>query len=142
VEIRRAQGSDSEAIVRLMAQLGYELDRGSVEDDISTGSGGEVLVAVVDGETVGVLAMNVHRQVHWGANVASIESLVVDASARSAGVGAALIDAGVQRAQEANCILVELHSNHERLRARRFYEREGFTVTSNYFVRRLIGDGE
>jgi ribosomal protein S18 acetylase RimI-like enzyme len=49
--------------------------------------------------------------------------------------GHTLVDAAVDRARQAGCTLVELHSDLARARA--FYERQGFHVTSNYFVRTL-----
>jgi PhnO protein len=137
VDIRAAAAPDSDAIVRLLGQLGYDRDQQSVESDLATGDGGDVIVAVDGDRVVGMLALKIQRQFHWGASVASIESLVVDESARSGGVGSALVDLAVQRAQTAHCLLIEVHSNRDRTRARRFYEREGFTVTSNYFVRAL-----
>ena len=82
-------------------------------------------------------AMKIHRQLHWGALVASIESLVVDERDRSGGIGAALVEAAVESARASQCKLVELHSNEHRTQARRFYERQGFEVTGNYFVRQL-----
>ena len=33
--------------------------------------------------------------------------------------------------------IVELHSHSSRAEARRFYERHGFEVTSNYFIKQL-----
>jgi hypothetical protein len=42
--------------------------------------------------------------------------------------------AAVRRATDAECVLVELHSNRERTQARQFYERTGIHVTGNYFV--------
>jgi ribosomal protein S18 acetylase RimI-like enzyme len=72
---------------------------------------------------------------------ASVESLVVAETARSTGVGKALLAAAWDRARAAECILIELHSNMARTRARAFYERQGFTVTSNYFVRVLDRGG-
>jgi ribosomal protein S18 acetylase RimI-like enzyme len=137
MEVRSADVPDAKALVGLLRQLGYERDVEAVAEDLRARSGGDVIVATTDGDVVGLLSMTVHRQFHWGAPVASIESLVVDENARSAGIGSALLTEAVGRAREARCILVELHSNQSRSEARRFYEREGFTVTSNYFVRTL-----
>ena len=33
--------------------------------------------------------------------------------------------------------IVDLHSHRSRVDARRFYERDGFEVTSNYFIKQL-----
>lgn len=135
--VRTATLADSSEIARLLEQLGYERDPHTIEDDLHTGAAGEVFVAMADSRVVGLLSMSIYRQLHHGSPVAGIETLVVDREARSAGIGSALVDTAVQRARHAGCALVELHSNLERVDARRFYERHGFVVTSNYFVRAL-----
>jgi GNAT superfamily N-acetyltransferase len=137
MEVRTAEVGDSGQIVRLLRQLGYDRDIVAVEDDIRSGAAGDVIVAATEDDIVGVLTMKIHRQFHLGAVVASIESLVVDQGERSRGIGAALVEAAVETARGSQCRLVELHSNHHRTQARRFYEREGFEITSNYFVRQL-----
>ena len=135
--VRAATPADSTEIARLLAQLGYERDPDAIVGDVRSSAAGEVLVAVVDGRVVGLLSLSIHRQLHHGAPIASIETLVIDHQARSGGVGSALLDSAVQRARDRGCAFVELHSNLERVDARRFYERHGFVVTSNYFVRDL-----
>ncbi len=135
--MRAAVVGDGSQIVRLLRQLGYDRDIVSVEDDIRSGAAGDVIVAASDDHIAGLLTMKIHRQFHWGALVASIESLVVDERDRSGGIGAALVEAAVECARASQCKLVELHSNQHRTQARRFYEREGFEVTGNYFVRQL-----
>jgi GNAT superfamily N-acetyltransferase len=135
VTVRLAETRDSRDAVRLLDQLGYTPDPDGVAADIQTGAAGVVYVAVSDGRVVGLLALSVHRQFHWGAPVASVDALVVDATIRSHGVGAMLLDTAVAHARQQRCILVELHSNRRRRRARRFYERYGFEVTSAYFVK-------
>lgn len=135
--MRAAVPGDSGEISRLLEQLGYQRDSRSIESDLRAGSVGHVVVATVDGRVVGLLAMLIHRQLHQGAEVASIEALVVDEHARSGGIGSALLNAAVERARGGGCALVELHSNQERHAARRFYEQHGFRVTSSYFVLEL-----
>ena len=137
MEVRMAEVADSGQIVRLLRQLGYDREIGAVEDDVASGAAGSVIVAATEDGIVGLLTMKIHRQFHWGAVVASIESLVVAESERSGGIGAALVEAAVDIARASQCRLIELHSNHRRTQARRFYERQGFEVTSNYFVRQL-----
>ena len=137
MKVRVAEVDDSEAIAGLLRQLGYERESNSVASDLIAGSAGEVIVALLDDRPIGFLTLSIRRQLHRGTAVASIDSLVVDEKARSSGIGAALVDAAVQRATDAECVLVELHSNRERTQARQFYERMGFHVTGNYFVRPL-----
>ena len=137
IEVREADENDVPAVARLLGQLGYAPSEEILRSDITSGEAGDVLVASDGRRVVGLLTLKLHRQLHWGAAVASIEALVVDEGARSEGVGAKLVASAVERARSVGAILVEVHSNHARSDARRFYEREGFVVTSNYFVRRL-----
>jgi len=99
-----------------------------------------VLVAEYDGRVAGTITMVVvpnltHRAQPW----AQFENMVVDAGVRSAGIGHALIGEALRRAREAGCYKVQLQSRNERRDAHRFYEREGFRVTSAGF--RLYFDG-
>jgi GNAT superfamily N-acetyltransferase len=137
VVVRLAAPSDSQDTTRLLAQLGYDRTAASVEDDLRSGTAGIVFVAIVGGRLVGLVAMSVRRQFHWGAPTASLDALVVDRGSRSRGVGAILLDTVIAQAARDGCILVELHSNRRRRRAHQFYKRNGFEGTSAYFVRHL-----
>ena len=66
-----------------------------------------------------------------------VDDLVVDADARSGGVGSVLLDHLVGRARSLGCHTLELDSGHQRVDAHRFYLREGFTDASRHFVVRL-----
>jgi GNAT superfamily N-acetyltransferase len=137
VEVRPADASDSCDAVGLLAQLGYERTADSVESDLRTGAAGLVWVAVAGGRVIGLVAMSVRRQFHWGAQTASVDALVVDRVNRSRGVGAILLDAAIAQAARDGCTLIELHSNRRRRRAHQFYKRQGFEGTSAYFVKHL-----
>ncbi len=137
VMVRRAAPRDSDDAVRLLRQLGYPRDRDAVERDLRGTGAGVVYVSVHNGEVVGLLALSVRYQFHWGASIASIDALIVDRTVRSRGVGAALLDAAADHARAHDCILVEVHSNRRRRRARQFYQRHGFEATSVYLVRHL-----
>lgn len=132
---RPASCSDADEIVRLLGQLGYELSAHEVREQLGTDP--EVLVAPGTGQLVGVLAYHTRRPLHRSGRVTSIDAFVVDEHYRSRGVGAVLLETLVQVARASGAELVDLHSNRSRTDARRFYERHGFELTSNYFVRRL-----
>jgi GNAT superfamily N-acetyltransferase len=137
VVVRPADASDGHDAVRLLAQLGYDRTADSVADDLRTGAAGGVYVAVAGGHVIGLLAMSVGRQFHWGARTASVDALVVDQFNRSRGAGAMLLATAIEQAARDGCILVELHSNRRRRRAHQFYKRHGFEGTSTYFVKHL-----
>jgi ribosomal protein S18 acetylase RimI-like enzyme len=138
MNVRAAEPGDAADVVRLLGQLGYTRDEPSTRADLVRGEAGMVLVAV-GGEhrVVGLLTMKTHRPFHLDMLVATIDALVVAEEQRSSGIGAALLAAAAERAMAAGCRFVELHSSVTRTEARRFYEREGFRITSNYFVRPL-----
>ena len=76
------------------------------------------------GEIVGALTLAVYR-IPTGRR-AVIEDVVVDASARGKGTGAALILAALERARKAGCRSVDLTSRPSRQAANHLYQRLGF----------------
>jgi GNAT superfamily N-acetyltransferase len=66
-----------------------------------------------------------------------VDDLVTTAAARSTGVGRTLLAALVDRAEAAGCTTVDLDSGVQRADAHRFYMREGLTISSFHFARRL-----
>jgi GNAT superfamily N-acetyltransferase len=66
-----------------------------------------------------------------------VDDLVVSASARSRGVGGALLAELISRARAAGCRLLDLDSALHRSDAHRFYIREGLPITAFHFGRML-----
>jgi GNAT superfamily N-acetyltransferase len=66
-----------------------------------------------------------------------VDDLVVSASARSRGVGGALLAELISRARAAGCRLLDLDSALYRSDAHRFYIREGLPITAFHFGRIL-----
>lgn len=66
-----------------------------------------------------------------------VDDLVTAESARSAGVGRALLAYLEQRARDAGCTLIDLDSGVQRHDAHRFYLRERMAITSHHFAKRL-----
>ena len=58
-----------------------------------------------------------------------IESVRVDSSMRSAGLGRKLLAWAIERARKKGCALVQLTSDKTRLDAIRFYESLGFVAS-------------
>lgn len=131
IVVRPAAAEDQSIVLALLAQLGYDPAPAPIEGAISRGDG--VLVAELDGAVAGVLTYASRYQLHRNGRVTTIDALVVDECRRSAGVGAALLDHLVAVARRDGSESVELHSHQSRVEARRFYEREGFELTSNFF---------
>jgi GNAT superfamily N-acetyltransferase len=102
--------------------------------------GNAVFVAEVDGEVVGwihvveILTLESDRS-------AEIAGLIVDEAHRGVGIGARLVAEAKRWTRSEGCEILQVRSNVIRVRARRFYEREGFTLkkSQNHFVKPLAG---
>lgn len=98
-------------------------------------AGAEVLVAVLDERLVGTTTLATDRSPWAEQSVdgeAVIRMLAVDARARGAGVGEALVRYCLQRAEEAGCTMVRLSSQEDMTAAHRLYDRLGFTRTPSF----------
>ena len=106
---------------------------------------GDVLVAEVDGEVVGVVQVIIfpHFQ-HAGGWCCEIESVHVRSDRRSRGIGAQLLHpvpvdldltvlAAEELARERGCYRIQLTSRNERADAHRFYLANGYGQTSRGF---------
>lgn len=92
--------------------------------------GGDVLVAVADGEVVGLCQFLVlpHFQ-HRGGRCAEVESVHVREDWRRRGVGAALVTQVEVLARAAGCYRIQLTSNRSRDAAHLFYPALGFSAS-------------
>ena len=99
---------------------------------------GDVLVAVVNNEVVGIAQVMVfpHFQ-HTGGWCAELESVHVRSDMRSQGIGAKLLAAAEELARREGCYRVQLTSRNVRSDAHRFYEAQGYTSTSQGFKKLL-----
>ncbi len=91
-----------------------------------------VLVALLEGRLVGAVTVATDggafaEQAEAGEAV--IRMLVTDPAARGRGVGATLVEACLEAARAASCVVVRLSSAPTMTAAHRIYERRGFTRT-------------
>jgi ribosomal protein S18 acetylase RimI-like enzyme len=125
-----------EAFARLIPQLSSSSAPISrIELTEITSSEADTLFMARDsqGRIVGSLTLAVFR-IPTGVR-AWIEDVVVDDSARGAGVGEALVDAAVERARSLGAKTVDLTSRPSREAANRLYLRVGFVVRSTNVYR-------
>lgn len=141
--IRDARVSDAASLARLATQLGYpttEAEAGRRAAAVLGRPDHRVLVAEDGGEMVGWIhvAPSVTLESDPSAEIAG---LVVDGRSRGRGVGARLVAEAEAWAVTQGYGLMRVRSNVKRNRARRFYERAGFTVTKRQrnFEKRLEG---
>jgi GNAT superfamily N-acetyltransferase len=90
------------------------------------------LVAVLDGEVVGIAHYLFHRSTNFIEHICYLEDLFTAESKRTRGVGRALINAVYDRAREAGCSRVYWMTHESNARAIALYakmgERSGFIV--------------
>lgn len=101
--------------------------------------GGRMRIAVEDGEVRGVAVYRVYENTYAGLMM-YIDDLVTDATRRSTGVGAALLQSLERAARGLGCRVISLDSGTQRRRAHAFYLRERMEVTSFHFVKELVED--
>lgn len=138
VEIEQVHTVDAEmadAIVRLLPQLSRSAPAPSLDElQAIARSDATTLFVARDGagRIVGSLTLAVFR-IPTGVR-AWIEDVVVDESARGAGVGASLVHEAIRVAQEEGARTVDLTSRPDREAANRLYLRVGFTQrTTNVY---------
>ncbi|WP_293367838.1 GNAT family N-acetyltransferase [Nevskia sp.] len=101
--------------------------------------GGRMLVAVDNGTVLGLCVWRVMEKT-FSRSELYIDDLVSDSSHRSEGVGKALLGWCEAKARALGCTQLTLDSGTPRLKAHKFYFREGLQITSFHFVKTLDGD--
>lgn len=99
---------------------------------------GEVLVAEVDGEVVGLCQVMIfpHFQ-HTGGWCCELESAHVRSDRRGQGIGAMLLERAEALAREQGCYRIQLTSRVVREDAHRFYEANGYVASHRGFKKML-----
>jgi ribosomal protein S18 acetylase RimI-like enzyme len=128
-----------EAFARLIPQLSSSSPppgREELVDIVQAPATDLFLVTDDDGTILGTATLVTFR-IPTGRR-AWIEDVVVDDAARGLGVGGALTQAMVDRAEELGCTTVDLTSRPTREAANRLYQREGFEVRDTNVYRRTL----
>ena len=101
--------------------------------------GGELVVAVHDGEVVAMCQIIIFRHFqHTAGWCCEIETVYVRSDRRGRGVGAALLAHAEDFARDRGCYRVQLASRSERLDAHRFYRARGYSQNSQGFKKLLV----
>jgi GNAT superfamily N-acetyltransferase len=99
---------------------------------------GEVLVALLDGEVVGLCQILIFRHFQHSAGwCCELESVYVRSDCRSRGVGGAMVRWAEDFARARHCYRVQLSSRNPRIDAHRFYRDHGFQQNSQGFKKEL-----
>ena len=99
-------------------------------------NGAEMAVARIGPEVVGLTVFRVLEKTFTGREL-YCDDLVTDERRRSGGVGHALMAYMERVARSRDCDVLALDSGTQRQQAHKFYFREGLTVTSFHFSRKL-----
>jgi broad specificity phosphatase PhoE len=140
VQVRRVEPRDYEAVSTLLAELGrpavtpatLELTRGVFERHVAS-TDAESLLALRDGQPVGLLSLHIRERLNHPTPEAWIPDLIVTERERGSGVARLLFRQATEAARDRGCHRLVLESGYARRRAHRFYEREGMTDAGKFF---------
>lgn len=126
-EVMTVSREVADAISGLLPQLtsqdaGFNLQ--SLEEIVASPASRLLVARLPDGRIAGMLSVAIYP-VPTGRH-AIIEDVVVDESARGYGIGAALVRAGIELAEQAGAAHLDLTSSPSREAANRLYLRLGF----------------
>jgi GNAT superfamily N-acetyltransferase len=99
-------------------------------------AGAEMAVAVEGGRVKGVTVFRILEKTHSGRDL-YCDDLVTDEAQRSTGVGHALMQYMERVCRERACDTFSLDSGAWRQQAHKFYFREGMTITSFHFDKKI-----
>jgi GNAT superfamily N-acetyltransferase len=140
--IRDAAFADLEELTALMTDLGYPttLEEFKVRfENISAHADYRTIVAVADGEIVGMAGLSKNIFYEMNGNYMRILAFVVKQSSRKLGIGKILIEAAENWAREQGLHTVVISSGNraERDAAHLFYQKMGYAIKSSGFVKKL-----
>jgi (aminoalkyl)phosphonate N-acetyltransferase len=98
------------------------------------------IVAEEDGFIIGCLNLRIEYQLHHIEKIAEIMELAVMGRFRSKGVGKELFQRASEIAKDNGCLQIEACSNQLRLKAHKFYERQGMNKFHYKFSMNLNGE--
>ncbi|MCM2331118.1 AraC family transcriptional regulator, regulatory protein of adaptative response / methylated-DNA-[protein]-cysteine methyltransferase [Geopseudomonas sagittaria] len=99
---------------------------------------GAILLAVEGERIVAMVNLLYTISTALGARVALLEDMVVDAGARGAGLGSALLEYAIGHARDSGCRRITLLTDGDNAAAQRFYQRHGFGPSPMIPLRRAL----
>lgn len=147
VRLRRATEADGDAIVELMAELGYPSTPrvavlATLRKVLDTPSMAVYLAEMGAGIPAGLIHCSHRPQIHLGGTCVAIDALVVAADARGHGIGTRLLKRARAYARYHKAVRVEVHTNRGRESYRRgFYPAHGFVEANSSLFRLAALEG-
>lgn len=135
VFLRIAELNDSEVLMALMKQLGYEISIESMNNNLSIYTSNpnyQSWIAEIDGKIVGAIAFSLTQYFHREGAFLRVITMIVDHNYRRKGIGFKLMQKAEDFAKKMNCSHVELTSgmHREKIGAHQFYFDLGYVDLS------------
>ena len=138
--LRAAGPADAERIAALLTDEGYPAGTSDIVVRLErfAGHDGGVVVADVDGEVVGFVAIHLIPRFEHGDQVVRILALVVDPGVRDRGIGRQLMDAVEGVGRERAAAFLEVTAGHHRPDARHLFESLGYDAGLTAYLRKRL----
>lgn len=139
IRLRPATLDDAPRIAALLSDEGYPAGPTDVEDRLTRfDPPSAVVVASLDDDVLGFLAVHVMPRFEHGDAIARILALVVDPGVRERGVGRLLLAEAERIGRERGAAFVEVTAGHHRPEARHLYESLGYDPAVTTYLRLRI----
>jgi GNAT superfamily N-acetyltransferase len=140
--VRAAAIGDASDVAILLDALGYPCSRDEAAERIAFILGDarqHLLLAEVDGQACGLVAMDLRYSLTRGADQVRITALVVSPDCGRRGIGRRLLQEVEGITRRAGIAKIEVTSNPSRREAHAFYHACGYSDGSRHFYK-LLGD--
>ncbi|HKR09054.1 MAG TPA: GNAT family N-acetyltransferase [Gemmatimonadaceae bacterium] len=138
--IRPAVAADAPTLARMLDQLGYPTEASEIPkrlERMAERPGTTVFVAEQRGAPVGVVTVHLFPSLHTSEPVAWLTALVVEETARGAGVGSALVQRAEEWAARHGASRLALTSALRRTEAHEFYKTRDYVHTGVRLAKEL-----
>jgi GNAT superfamily N-acetyltransferase len=139
--IRRVEPHDFNGVTELLAELGRPASTARSESALReiffqhvADPDVESLVAEREGVVIGFCSFHFRPRLNFATLEAWIPDLVVTEREHGQGAAVGMFGRAVELAKRRGCHRLTLESGYQRLRAHRFYAREGMTDAGKYFI--------
>ena len=138
--LRPAVAGDAETIAALLTDEGYPAGPSDIGERLARFEepNARVVVADVDGEVLGFIALHAVPRFEHGDRFVRIVALVVDSGVRERGIGRLLMDEAERFGREAGAAFVEVTAGHHRPDARHLYESLGYDANVTAYLRKRL----
>jgi ribosomal protein S18 acetylase RimI-like enzyme len=138
--LRAAKMTDASSVAKLLSQLGYECTADDAAERISIirdESRQMLLVADLNGDICGLLAVDFMYFLPMGRVTCRITALIVSEQHRHSGLGRSLIKEAELLARAQGAARIEVTTANHRHEAHHFYRNCGYEESSIRFMKRL-----